>query len=280
VSACGRFRPTPPAFRLMRNSGTAPLVNCSMSWSRFCDCPVSLTQRMPRAFSSASISVSMLVNCENSSTRRPSASISGRISISCSSLADCLTACADSSLSSCGSQQTWRSLSSASRMVMCDFARPLLSSASRTAFSVVRRMASYRSACLPSSSTRMMVSTLGGSSCATSALVRRSMKGAMRLRSCARRSGSPCFSIGVRKRSLNLAWLPRKPGIRKWNRLQISPRWFSIGVPLSARRWRVSSSPTTRAAWVLAFLMFCASSSTTRCQGACSQPSRSRCSSE
>ena len=45
-------------------------------------------------------------------------------------------------------------------------------------------------------------------------------------------------------------------------------------------RWRADSSITTCAARVLAFLMFCASSSTTRCQSVVSQRSRSRCNSE
>ncbi len=100
-------------------------------------------------------------------------------------------------------------------MVICDLARPLLWSASRTVFSMLSRIVSYKSACLPASSTRAMVSTLGGSSLATSALVRRSMKGVMRARNCAMRSGLPERSIGLRNNSLKRAWLPRKPGIRK-----------------------------------------------------------------
>ena len=76
----------------------------------------------------------------------------------------------------------------------------------------------------PPSSTGITDSTLGGSSAATSALVLRSMKGVMRARSCAMRVLSPCFSMGVRNTSLKRCWLPRNPGIRKWNRLQISPR--------------------------------------------------------
>ena len=201
MSACGRFRPTPPAFRLIKNSGTAPLVNCSISASRFWLWPVSLTQGMSRFSSSASINFSMLVNCENSKMRRPSASISGSISISRSSLAELLTFLAAASVTRCGSQQTWRSFKSASRIVICDFAMPLVSSASRTLFSIPRRMVSYRSACLPVSSTRITVSILGGSSPATSALVRRSMKGVTRERNCSSRSGLPNFSIGVRNRS-------------------------------------------------------------------------------
>ena len=264
----------------MRNSGTSPLVKRWMISSRFWLWPVSLTQGKPRACSSASIKPSMLVNCENSSTRRPSASISGKSSINCAILADSRTWRADSSGTRCGSQQTWRSLSSASRIVICDLARPLECKASRTVFSMPRRMVSYRSAWAPVSSTRITVSTLGGSSDATSALVRRSMNGATRARNWASRPVSPCFSMGLRNSSRNRCWLPKKPGIRKWNRLQISPRWFSMGVPDRHSRWRACSADTTCATLVLAFLMFCASSSTTRCHCNCSQRSRSRCNSE
>ena len=180
----------------------------------------------------------MPVNCENSKIRRPSASISGNKVMSCSNLAEVLTLVAALSLTRRGSQHTWRSLSRASKMVICDLARPWRSSASRTVFSMPRRMVSYKSACLPLSSTRSRVSTLGGNSWATSALVRRSMKGVIRARNWARRSGLPCFSIGLRNRALKRASLPKKPGIKKWNRLQSSPKWFSIGVPDRHRRWR------------------------------------------
>ena len=36
--------------------------------------------------------------------------------------------------------------------------------------------------------------------------------------------------------ALKAAAVPRKPGLRNSNRLHSSPRWFSIGVPLSASR--------------------------------------------
>ena len=248
--------------------------------SRFCDFPVSLTHEMLRCLSSSSINSSMLVNCENSNTLRPSASNSGSISMSSSSLADCLIFWAAGTGTRRGSQQTWRSLSNASKICICDLAKPLLPSASRTVFSVVKRMVSYKSACLSPSSTLEMVSCFSGKSVATSPLARRNIKGVIRRRSWLARSLSPCFSIGVRYKTLKRAWLPKKPGIKKLNRLHNSPRWFSIGVPDKHSRWRVLSSLTIFAAWLLAFLMFCASSSTTRCQAWACQRSRSRCSSE
>ena len=252
-----------------------------MARSRSWVWPVSLVQARPRCFSSCSTRPSMVVNCENSSTLRPSASISVSCSISSSSLADWRSAwAAGTAASSRGSQQTWRSFSSASRIWICDFARPLSASASRTAFSVASRIVSYRSACAPPRAMRTVVSCFSGNSPATSDLPRRSRNGVTRRRSWPSRSPSPCFSMGVRNTSLKRAWLPRKPGIRKWNRLHSSPRWFSSGVPDRHSRCRVSRPATTCAAWVLAFLMFCASSSTTRCQGWASHCSRSRCSSE
>ena len=74
----------------------------------------------------------MLVNCENSSTRRPSAISSGSISVKRSSLAEPLTLRACGSFSRRGSQQIWRSFSSASRNTMWLLARPLRSISSRT----------------------------------------------------------------------------------------------------------------------------------------------------
>ena len=91
VSAWGRFRPTPPAFRLIKNRGTWPLVNWSIRSSRFLLCPVSLTQGMPRRGSSCSIRLSICVNCENSKILRPSATISGSMSRSCDIFADSVT---------------------------------------------------------------------------------------------------------------------------------------------------------------------------------------------
>ncbi len=70
-------------------------------------------------------------------------------------------------------------------------------------------------------------------------------------------------SPGLRKPRSPLpisAALPSIPGLRNSNRLHNSPRWFSIGVPLRARR---CSAPISRAAfadWLLAFLIAWASS--------------------
>ena len=77
-----------------------------------------------------------------------------------------------------------------------------------------------------------------------------------------RRSASACFSIGLRKNFANWRWLPSRPGSTASNCAHSSPRWFSSGVPVIAMRWRADSSRTTRAAWLRAFLIACASSST------------------
>ena len=53
---------------------------------------------------------------------------------------------------------------------------------------------------------------------------------------------------------------PSSPGLRNSNRLHSSPRWFSIGVPLSASRCRPRSSRAAFADAVPAFLIACASS--------------------
>ena len=50
------------------------------------------------------------------------------------------------------------------------------------------------------------------------------------------------------------------PGFRNSKRLASSPRWFSTGVPVSARRWRACSSVAAFAAWLDAFLIAWASS--------------------
>jgi len=61
------------------------------------------------------MSASIEVNCENSSTRRPSSKSWGNNSINRSSLADpTFACCAAFSFSSRGSQHAWRSFSSAS----------------------------------------------------------------------------------------------------------------------------------------------------------------------
>jgi hypothetical protein len=53
---------------------------------------------------------------------------------------------------------------------------------------------------------------------------------------------------------------PSSPGLRNSKRLHSSPRWFSIGVPLRASRYRERSSRAAFADAVAVFLMACASS--------------------
>ena len=56
---------------------------------------------------------------------------------------------------------------------------------------------------------------------------------------------------------------PSIPGLRNSNRVHSSPRWFSTGVPLIARRCRPRRSRAAFDDSVSAFLTTCASSSTT-----------------
>ena len=72
-------------------------------------------------------------------------------------------------------------------------------------------------------------------------------------------------------RSMALAkWLRKKladpstPGLTKSRMERISDRRFSIGVPVSARRWRDGSERTALDERVPEFLIACASSRTTR----------------
>ncbi|MCY1365972.1 hypothetical protein D9M69_528470 [compost metagenome] len=95
---------------------------------------------MPRLCSSASISSSIEVNCENSRMRRPSESSSSSISSRLSSLPE--FALLAVLFSRRGSQQAWRSLSNASRMMMWLAARPLRSISSRTFLSIASRTVS------------------------------------------------------------------------------------------------------------------------------------------
>jgi hypothetical protein len=60
---------------------------------------------------------------------------------------------------------------------------------------------------------------------------------------------------------------PSSPGFRKSNSDQRSDRRFSIGVPVSAMRLAAVSCFTARDCCAPAFLMACASSSTTSRQG-------------
>ena len=193
----------------------------------------------------------MLVNCENSKTRLPSSISSGSIPIKSPSLAEAEgspispegrlkagedTLDAAGSLTRRGSQQTWRSLSRASRIMiwLCD--TPRVASTCRSFLSKIRRSDSYISRCSPVSSTQRTTSVLGGNSASTCSFVRRKRKGRTRSASCCRRSASFCFSIGVRKAAAKRRTSPSRPGIRKLYCAQSSPRWFSSGVPVSDRR--------------------------------------------
>ena len=121
--------------------------------------------------------------------RRPSAIISPIISSRSSSLLDRPTRRADGSFTSRGSQQTWRSFSSASSTTTWLRARP------RAAIScahllVHRRRGSSRTAraARGRASMRRRMVCFGGSSVATAALVRRRMNGRMRVASWPRRT--------------------------------------------------------------------------------------------
>ncbi|MNP61526.1 hypothetical protein D3C76_1567230 [compost metagenome] len=84
--------------------------------------------------------------------------------------------------------------------------------------------------------------------------------------------------MGVAKRAVKLSWLPSSPGLMKRNRFHSSPRWFSSGVPVATMR---KSACKAIAAWerlVWAFLMACASSSTTLLQRRAEKASLSCCS--
>ncbi len=218
----------------------------------------------------------MLVNCENSSTRRPSSSSSGNSVISSSSLAEPLTVRALSNDTRRGSQQTWRSFSSASRMMMPLCAMPLRATSARTFSCSARRRVSYRSRWSPASGTSRRISVFGGSSVATASLVRRSRKGAMRRRSCSLRASSPWRSMGVRNRRRKRRSSPSMSGIRKSSRDHSSPRWFSNGVPVRHSRCREVSARVAWAALLRGFLIAWASSRMSRCQSCAASTSRSR----
>ena len=108
----------------------------------------------------------MLVNCENSSTRRPSSTSSSSISIRRSSLAEsCAAVRGACVLSRRGSQQTWRSLSSASRMTIWLRARPVLRRSRRAPARPSRGARSRRGrAARRSARPRAVISVFGGSS--------------------------------------------------------------------------------------------------------------------
>ena len=142
MSAAVRLRPTPPALRLIRNTGTRPFWKSSTGTRRSRVSPVSATQPIFALSSSAAIRLSMLVNCENTKMRRPSSMSSGSMSISRSSLARSLTRAAAGDFNRRGSQHTWRSFNSASRITIWLRAKPLPAISARTFSSIAARTVS------------------------------------------------------------------------------------------------------------------------------------------
>ena len=211
--------------------------------------------------------------------RRPSGIISDTISSRSSSLLLLSTSRAEGSFTRRGSQQTWRSFSSASSTTMRLCARLRSATCSRTRSCSVARMASYSSRWSGARVMRRRMVCLGGSSVATSDLVRRRMNGLMRRTSCMRRVSSRRFSMGVRNRLVKPWRSPSSPGMRNANCDHSSSRLFSIGVPDRHRRWRLSSMQTARVALAAGLLIACASSSTTTCQGSAFISTTSRASS-
>ena len=133
-------------------------------------------------------------------------------------------------------------------------------------------------------STAMTCSAFSGRSemIAVSVFNLRRMKGAVR-----RCSRCPISSASAssRRDSMALAkWLRKKlcepsmPGLTKSRMLRSSDSLFSIGVPVSAMRWRAGIARALFDDWVPAFLIACASSSTTwsHCTAAKSLASRAR----
>ena len=112
------------------------------------------------------------------------------------------------------------------------------------------------------SSTASTCSCFGGSSGATSSFVRRRMSGRMRRRSRSRRSAFPSCSMGRRYRSSNARRDGNRPGATSCRIAHSSPRLFSIGVPVTARRNGARMPRAASCTFVAAFFTNCASSST------------------
>jgi hypothetical protein len=147
-----------------------------------------------------------------------------------------------------GSQQTWRSFSSASRMRS---GAPRTSALEHPAHALVggraHALVQRRAGRLP----------VAGGAVARSAAAARWPRGLAPAQdegphaaasNCApqrsrRASRSACANV---RRKLRAS--PRKPGIRKWNCAHSSPRWFSSGVPVRHSRWRASVRRTFSAA--------------------------------
>jgi hypothetical protein len=109
-----------------------------------------------------------------------------------------------------------------------------------------------------------------------SVFTRRRMNGPVSRFSRSAASSSPCRSTGTAKLVRNFSAGPSSPGLVNSMIDHSSPSRFSTGVPVSAIREAAGRLRTARACRVPAFLMFCASSQTTRCQPTAASSSRSR----
>ncbi|MNC45935.1 hypothetical protein D3C75_949270 [compost metagenome] len=130
-----------------------------------------------------------------------------------------------------------------------------------TLFSMSCTMDSYRAPCSAVSGTKVFISFLSGRSnwMAGSFFTRRSRKGLINCCTWPMRAVLP-FSTSLTKFLLNSPNEPRYPGFTTSKIDHSSVSRFSIGVPVSAIRWRAFSLRTAAACLVYAFLIFCASS--------------------
>ena len=176
----------------------------------------------------------MLVNCENSRTLRPSATSSGSISISASSLARGGAAFAPRQLDQARVAADLAQLQQ--RIEDHDVAAVEPLGGDRLAhFRVHRASRSRRGrAGAPRARSVHDDSVLGGSSGATSLLGAAQDERPHAAGAGLRPARLVAFSIGVRNaRAKCSSGSPSRPGIRKSNSDHSSPRWFSIGVPVS-----------------------------------------------
>ena len=156
-------------------------------------------------------------------------------------------ACAAASLTSRGSQQTWRSFSSASRITIRLRAKPF--AAISCAHLLVHRQphglvqvallarparpgAGSRSSAAARPRPRPWSGAAGTAGCAAVSRSRRAPSSLLLDRRAEHARRSACRS-------------PSSPGIRKANCDHSSPRWFSIGVPVRHSRCRASSRQTS-----------------------------------
>ena len=157
-----------------------------------------------------------------------------------------------------GWQAAWRRRSSASRTWIFDLPRPCARSAPSSDGGSGRAARRRASAASASSSQKSVCSMRSGSSVATCSLVRRRMNGrsaaAEQARPSPGRLAAPRAPVGSAARA------PSMPGLRNSNRLQSSPRWFSTGVPESARRCSPRAGAPPWPCACSAFLIACASS--------------------